>query len=101
MHVRCDGRARACALRPDAACALGVAGVCQVCVVCRDAWSFSSIGPCGVVLIGPWRLNSELFAHWHPLAFCFCGGSQSVLCDCVVETVCGIYETGGVYTSVV
>ena len=75
--------------------------VCQVCVVCRDAWSFSSIGPCGVVLIGPWRLNSELFAHWHPLAFCFCGGSQSVLCDCVVETVCGIYETGGVYTSVV
>jgi hypothetical protein len=29
----------------------------RVCVVCRDAWSFSSVGPCGVGLIGPWRLN--------------------------------------------
>ena len=38
----------------------------RVCVVCRDAWSFSSVGPCGVVLIGPWRLNSELFAQRHP-----------------------------------
>ena len=70
--------------------------VARVCVVCRDAWTFSSVGPCGVVLIGPWRLNSELFAQRHPRrwrsASVACGGSQSVLCecDCVVETVCGV-----------